>query len=254
MASDLEDLRARSKALDERLADDEALEVNAAILALVPADPVATNRLGAGLIAVGRAKDAIDVYAAGLETHPKNEIMRGRLTQAQHAAMLDKAAASGKQRTRRSATTGWIKSIYGDDTWTVAPGEETWISDAGQLDADGNRMYRNDGVAWGEPSWNPGDPVGLYFGGTYKVPVLVAVAGAPYFDPPFVARERNSPERGERWPWVTPVRGIAAVPLADAPTLSDLGIDHGSMQQRARLMLDDARRTRLLAAFGRTSA
>jgi hypothetical protein len=44
------------------------------------------------------------------------------------------------------------------------------------------------------------------------------------------------------------------MPLADAPTLSDLGIDHGSMQQRARLMLDDARRTRLLAAFGRTSA
>ena len=250
MALSLDELRARSTALGESLADDEALAVNAAILELVPADAVATNRLGAGLIALGRAKDAIEVYTDGLEAHPDNAIMRDRLKQAQHAAALaHETAASGRPRTRRATRTGWIKSIYQSD-WTVEPGEETWINDAGQHNAKGERMYRADGVAWGEPSWRIGDPVGLYFGGTYKVPILVEVAGPPSFDPALVARESGSAEEGERWPWVTPIRGIAALALGDAPTLSDLGIEHNRMQQRARLMLDDDERKRLLQLLG----
>jgi hypothetical protein len=250
MAGDVDALRARSKELDERLADDEALEVNAAILALVPADPVATNRLGAGLIAVGRAKDAIDVYGKGLESHPDNMIMRNRLTQAEHAAALDaKPAPRGGRSFRNAPPRAWIKSVYGTGDWLSDSDDDRWISDTGQHDAAGERMYRADGEAWGEPSWKVGEKVGLYFGGTYRVPVLVEVVGKPYFDEEFVARESGNPEHGRRWPWVTPVRKLCAVPLDDAPTLEDLGIERSSMQQRARLMLGDEQRDRLLKAL-----
>jgi hypothetical protein len=47
---------------------------------------VATNRLGAGLIAAGRAPEAVEVYEAGLEANEGNAIMLNRLTQARHAA------------------------------------------------------------------------------------------------------------------------------------------------------------------------
>jgi hypothetical protein len=115
--------------------------------------------------------------------------------------------------------------------------------------SNGERMYRADGLAWGEPSWQVGDQIGLYFGGTYKVPILVEVAGPPRFDPEFVRRESGSAEDGERWPWVTPIRGISAVPLADAPTLAAVGVETASMQQRARLLLDDDQRDRLISLF-----
>jgi hypothetical protein len=155
---------------------------------------------------------------------------------------------------RAGVPTAWLKSIHYDEAenpdWTIQPGEETWISDAGQHDPAGNRMYRADDTPWGEPSWQVGDKVGLYFGGTYRVPVLVEVIGKPYFDEELVARESGNPEHGRRWPWVTPVRGISAVRLADAPTLEQLGIAHARMQQRARLALDDEERKKLLSLLG----
>jgi hypothetical protein len=254
MASDLDDLRARSDALDDRLEDDGALEVNAEILAAVPGDPKATLRLGAGLMVVGRVKDALDVYEKGAEANPRNTMIANRVKQARNAVGLaDKApprAAGGKRGVRSSGVTGWLKAMYYEDGWTVERGETTWISDPGQIDAHGERMVRADGVPWGEPSWSIGDPVGLYFGGTKKVPVLVQVAGKPYFDEEFVARESGKAEDGRRWPWVTPVKGIASLPLDKAPTLEQLGIAHARMQQRARLVLGDEERKRLLSLLG----
>jgi hypothetical protein len=48
----------------------------------------------------------------------------------------------------------WLKAIHydEDEDWTVAPGEEVWISDAGRR-KNGKRVYRSDGQPWGEPSW-----------------------------------------------------------------------------------------------------
>jgi predicted Zn-dependent protease len=86
MGGDLSGLRARSEHLASVLADEEALAVNRAILDAAPGDPVATNRLGAGLIASGRAPEAVEVYEAGLEANKGNAIMLNRLTQARHAA------------------------------------------------------------------------------------------------------------------------------------------------------------------------
>jgi hypothetical protein len=254
MAADLEALRARSDELDDRLEDDEALDVNAQILALAPGDAKATLRLGAGLMAVGRVKDALDVYETGAKANTANTMIANRVKQARNAVALgDKAPPRGtrKRSVRSAGVIGWLKAMYYEEGWTVEPGTTTWISDPGQIDGDGRRMIRADGVPWGEPSWRIGDPVGLYFGGTRKVPVLVEVADKPYFDEEFVARESGSEEDGRRWPWVTPVKGIAALPLEQAPTLEQLGIPHASMQQRARLVLDDEQRKRLLSLLAR---
>jgi hypothetical protein len=257
MAGDLDDLRARSDALANNLGDDEALAVHAAILALVPADPIATNRLGAGLIAVGRATEAVAVFEAGLEAHPANPIMRDRLKQARHAAArpAPKPAPSGGRRgarTNTGAPEAWIKALhYHDDGWTVRPDEETWVSDPGKIDEQGERVYRADGQPWGEPAWKVGDKVGLYYGGTYKVPVLVEVAELPRFDPEFVRRETGSDDDAERWPWVTPIRGINAVTVEEAPSLADLGIDNRSMGRRARKKLNADQREELLRLLGR---
>ena len=139
-----------------------------------------------------------------------------------------------------SAVTGWLKSIhFRHEDWTIQPGEETWISDISRHDRNGNRVYRQDGTEWGEPSWKVGDQVGLYFGGTLRVPVLVEVIAPPRFDEEFVQRynDGGEPDAGERWPWVTDVRGVARLPLAQAPTLDDIRVEHVSMRRRSRKLL-----------------
>jgi hypothetical protein len=49
---------------------------------------------------------------------------------------------------------------------------------------------------------------------------------------------------------VTEVVGVSAVDMADAPSLADLGIDNGSVQQRSRLKLDAECRDKLLQLLG----
>lgn len=135
---------------------------------------------------------------------------------------------------------GWLKAMhYRHDGWTIQPNTRTWISDISRHDHLGNRVYRQDGTPWGEPSWEVGERVGLYFGGTLRVPILVEVIAPPRFDPEFVQRHNDGgePDAGERWPWVTEVRGILAVPFSQAPTLDDIGVDRASMRQRSRLRL-----------------
>jgi hypothetical protein len=201
MASDVNGLRARSDELGDRLEDDEALEVNAEILALAPGDAKATLRLGAGLMAVGRVKDALDVYEKGAQTNKANTMIANRVKQARHAVGLAEKApprgAAGRRGLKRGDVTAWIKALYARAE--REPSAPPWISDPGQIDANGERMYRADGQPWGEPSWRVGDPVGLYYGGTGKVPVLVRVAELPRFDPAFVERETGSAEDAERW-------------------------------------------------------
>jgi hypothetical protein len=258
MASSLDNLLAGSEGLAGSLDDERALTVNAAILEADPHNAVATNRLGIGLLYSGRAAEAVEVFKAGLETHPDNPIMLRRLDEARRAVeralVAETVPASRRGRAgRKGQAEAWIKAVYHNpDGWTVAPGQESWISDPGNFDDRGERVYRADGQPSGEPSWRIGDSVGLYFGGTYRVPVLVEIIERPRFDPAFVAKESGSPQDGERWPWVTPIRGVASLPVDDAPTLTDLGIAHASMQQRSRLRLDAARREVLLRLLGKS--
>ena len=139
-----------------------------------------------------------------------------------------------------STVTGWLKSLhYRHDGWTIEPGATTWISDIGRHARNGDRVYRRDGMPWGEPSWKLKDRVGLYLSGTLRVPILVEVIAPPRFDPDFVQKynDGGEPDAGERWPWVTEVRGVLRVPLAQSPTLDDIGVGHSSVRQRPRLIL-----------------
>lgn len=69
------------------------------ILDLAPGDPVATNRLGIGLLNEGRPAEALAIFEAGLRVHPRNKIMIKRADEAR--AVLDRDAAP-----RGSASTG----------------------------------------------------------------------------------------------------------------------------------------------------
>lgn len=96
MPLEVDELRARSTQLGSTLGDDEALEVNEAILDLDPGDPVATNRLGIGLINRNRYPRAVEVLELGVRVHPDNTIMVNRLAQAREAlAKGTKRAALG---------------------------------------------------------------------------------------------------------------------------------------------------------------
>jgi hypothetical protein len=146
----------------------------------------------------------------------------------------------------------WLKAIhYRHDQWTIWPGEATWISDPGRRDAKGRRVNRSDGEPWGEPSWRVGDRIGLYFTGTLKVPVLVEVEAPPEFNPERVQAENDGgePDAGERWPWLTPVRGIARVDLAVAPALDDIGVDRELMRRRPKLALTPEQYRHLVRAL-----
>jgi hypothetical protein len=147
---------------------------------------------------------------------------------------------------------GWLKSVhYHHDDYTIYPGEETWISDVGRRTADGDRVYRQDGTPWGEPSWKKRDEIGLYYGGTLRVPVVVEVAGPAEFNPGLVQEESHGqePDAGERWPWVTPVRGLYRTDIGDAPTLKKLQIEHKRMMRRPKIVLTPSEHRRLIGAF-----
>jgi Flp pilus assembly protein TadD len=75
---ELERLRRRSSELAGETSG-EALEVNRAILLLVPADRVASNRLGIALLNLGEYQEAEEVFESAVEAHPDNEIATSRL-------------------------------------------------------------------------------------------------------------------------------------------------------------------------------
>jgi tetratricopeptide (TPR) repeat protein len=245
MTSSLDDLLARSLALGDRLDVDEAVEINRAILELDPANEHAGTRLAIGLLNRGQAAEAIPVLETVLAAHPKNPFAGKRLAQAQRDLAGGVIRASSPNRSRATKSV-WVKAMHYEEGYTIEPGSLSWVSDAGIIGKDGRRVIRADGVPAGEPSWQVGERVGLYFGGTRRVPVLVEIAQRPYFDPQFVIDESGSEEDGRRWPWVTKVRGINALPLEEAPTLDQLEIPGAAMQQRTRKVLSDAQAALLL--------
>jgi hypothetical protein len=153
-----------------------------------------------------------------------------------------------------TAPQAWIKSqYYRHDGWTIAPGQVHWIGDPGEHDDDGNRIYRKDGVPAGEPRYKVGDTIGVYFGTTLKVPLIVEVIGPSRFDPEF-AQEHNDggePDAGERWPWVTPVKGLHEVSLERAPDIDYLGIRGAIQWGRPHFRLSPEQYQKLAAALQR---
>jgi hypothetical protein len=248
----LEVLRERSAELGVEPTPD-TLEVNRELLRRAPGDKVASNRLGIALLQLGDYDEAESVLSTCLEAHPDNLIARRRLEEVRRRRTEADARKAERPPAKRAepASSFWIKALhYHGDGWTVEPGEETWISDSGRRDAAGKRVYRDDGRPWGEPSWTTGHQIGLYFGGTLRIPVLVEVLAPPEFDPERVQGSHpDDPDAGERWPWVTDVRGLYAVSLDDAPTLEDLGIPHQRVQRRPRFTITPDQHDQLVRAL-----
>jgi hypothetical protein len=178
---------------------------------------------------------AADVSTRSVDLFPLREALSSR--------SADVTSSMGHARGRGADVETWLKGLhYDDDDWTIAPGQESWISDAGRRKKNGERVYRLDGEAWGEPHWAVGDHIALYFGGTYKIPVLVEVTAPPVFAPKRVQREgRLSHPRageGERWPWLTEVVGVLHKPVRDASSLSDVGLEPTIVMRRTRSRLE----------------
>jgi hypothetical protein len=257
MTDPIDDLRARAAGLNPEDLD-EAVAVNEAILRLQAGDLVATRRLALALIKLAELDRAEEVVQEALAEYPGDAILLARAADiASHRRWAAKASAiKGKKRpaVARVVST-WIKAVHYDGSeWAQGPGDEMWLSDPGQRDAEGNRLYTAAGEPWGRPSWRVGEQAGVYFGGTQRVPVLVEIVAAPAFDPAFVqAADWAKHDDGERWPWVTWVRVLQAVDLDDAPTLDQLGIATASMQQRARLRTSAEIHGRLVQALNAAS-
>jgi hypothetical protein len=84
--------------------------------------------------------------------------------------------------------------------------------------------------AYGEPvmppAYEPGDMALVYLAGTYRCPAVVEITGEASFD-----------ATQTRWGWRTPVRVVAEVPLAEAPTLEEIGVARVSVGRQSRLRL-----------------
>lgn len=146
----------------------------------------------------------------------------------------------------------WIKQLYyREEGWTIIPGQESWISDPGARHSNGERRYRKDGTPAGKPGYQIGDLLGLYFGTTLKVPLVVEVITQPEFAPGFVQENSYGREAdaGERWPWMTRVRGLHRLPLDDAPDIDYLDIRGPIMGGPPHFKLSPERYHRLITAF-----
>jgi hypothetical protein len=243
--------RANTLPFDAR---EEQVSVNEAILRVQAGDLVATRRLALALVKLGDFDRADEVVQEALVLHPGDRILTRRAEDILRSRRVADAAAAevkGGSGADRAPST-WIKAIhYDDDGWTESEGTETWLSDPGQRDANGERLYTAGGDPWGRPSWRVGEEAGIYYGGTQRVPMLVEIIRPPEFNPAHVdAADWAQPGDGERWPWVTWVRVLKSVDVESAPTLSELGIQTSSMQQRARLRTNPDIHHRLRKALG----
>ncbi len=84
------------------------------------------------------------------------------------------------------------------------------------------------------------------------MPLLVEVIASPEFKPEFVQENSYGGEAdaGERWPWVTVVRGLLRVPMAKAPDIDDLDIRGPITRGLPHFRLTDDRAEKLLNALG----
>jgi hypothetical protein len=246
-------LQARASSLPPD-AWEEGVSVNEAILRIRAGDLIAARRLALALVKLDDFDRAEEVVQEALALHPGDGILTRRAEDIDRGRRTAEAVAV-KAKTRSSvdrAPRTWIKAVYGDGGgWAESEGMELWISDPGQRDANGERLYTAAGEPWGRPSWRVGEEAGIYLGGTQRVPVLVEIIRPPEFNPSLVqAADWAQPGDGERWPWVTWIRVLKSVDVEVAPTLGELGIETTSMQQRAHLRTDPDIHHRLRAALG----
>lgn len=174
MTETLEELRRRS---DELSPDQhqEIVAVEEAILRLALGDLLATRSLVLALVKLGELDRAEEVVQEALVEHPGDDLLLRRADDVvrarRWAAKATAASGSKKKPAVAEELRTWIKAVHYDgDGWTESPGTEMWVSDPGQRNAAGDRLYTAAGEPFGRPSWRVGEQAGIYFGGTHRVP------------------------------------------------------------------------------------
>jgi hypothetical protein len=107
----------------------------------------------------------------------------------------------------------WLKVMH-----RFRGGAQATVGDPHRLGSDGEPTMR--------PAYEVGDLALVYLAGTYRCTAVAEIAGPPEFD-----------AEQPRWGWRTPVRVLARVPLADAPTLEEVGVPRVSVGRQSRLRL-----------------
>lgn len=139
----------------------------------------------------------------------------------------------------------WLKIMYGtpERARTTHWRHPTWVSDRHTIRA-------SDGEPLGRPSYRVGDHLVIYLSreGRRACPAIVRVTERPVFD---LARVRREGALGddERWGWLTEVDGVAATPLARAPTLADIGVRSQSVRQHGHIKLSHTQYRRAMRAI-----
>jgi hypothetical protein len=201
----------------------------------------------AGVLFDGWWKEAVPVTNAEIATAQKRLLKkRGR--------SVDYEAQPGHQppQPERPVPQAWIKSLhYRDGKWTIAPGQKSWISDPGKRDSQGKRIYRKDKQEAGRPGYKVGDRLCLYFATVMKIPLIVEVTKEPEFAPAYVQKynDGDEPDAGERWPWLTRVKGLRRVSLYKAPDIDYLGIRGPIAWGQPHFKLSPEEYQKLLAKF-----
>lgn len=143
-----------------------------------------------------------------------------------------RARATPRLPKRRGGGGYWLKIMY--DLPGRHPASHwrsgSWVSDRHTFSADGRPARR--------PTYEIGDHLVVYLtGGTRQAcPAILSVTREPVFDPNRVARE-GRPGDEERWGWLTETEGVRAADVADAPTLSDIGVASDSVRQQGHIRL-----------------
>jgi len=134
---------------------------------------------------------------------------------------------------RRRETGGyWLKIMYDlpgrhpASYWRGGP----WVSD--------RHTFATNGSPLGRPTYEIGDHLVVYLtrGERNACPAILKVTAEPVFDEERVRDEGRSGDH-ERWAWLTEVEGVRAVDVADAPTLSDIGVASDSVRQHGHIRL-----------------
>jgi len=139
----------------------------------------------------------------------------------------------------------WLKLGY----FTAAPEadphywlERTWVGDSPGRSSSRWRHRRPPRRGKSYPPFGPryavGDRLVVYIAGRGVCPAILEVVGEPTWDPDRVDAESKRGE-GARWGVVTPVRGIHAVPLDDAPDLQAIGVSASSVQRQGHIEIQD---------------
>jgi len=138
----------------------------------------------------------------------------------------------------------WLKLVYGT---RMADGvfRQPWINDHDRLKPDGSPGGRT-------PGYEVGDHLVIYVtrGEQARCPAIVRVTAAPVLDSERVTRERGEAE-ARQWPWVTEVEVVHSVPLADGPTLDDIGVGRSAIHQHDHIRLVPVQYRRAVEGFAR---